>query len=269
MTPNLRSSSKNPLTSEQEMLEDRIRRMEELARMTGLVETLIHNQSPPLLLTDAEHVDVLRARHRVDDAAADLRTAGNVTATLDEGSSGGDPARETHHSRRRKNAPAQKSNTRSGGPQLPTDPAGPLRPATEGGTPSQPGSVFTRLGLLPRDATRKAPVHAGAIPEDARLPVRERLREESATTATSRQTETTQDFSPAEIERIHGILGEPSCDGILDGDFTPLTEALLATPIPDRLRLPKVCLFDGSGNPSDYLGVYSSWARAYGYPEAI
>ena len=52
MAPNLRSSGKNPLTSKQEMLEDRIRRMEEsMARMTGLVETLVHNQSPPPLLT--------------------------------------------------------------------------------------------------------------------------------------------------------------------------------------------------------------------------
>ena len=46
-------------------------------------------------------------------------------------------------------------------------------------------------------------------------------------------------------------------------------ETLLATPVPDRLRLPKVSLFDGSGDPSDYLVVYSSWARTYGYPEAI
>ena len=97
-------------------------------------------------------------------------------------------------------------------------------------------------------------MRAGASPEDARLPVRERLREESATTATSRQTETTQDFSPAEIERIRGILGEPSRDGILDVDFTPLTEALLATPVSDRLRLPKVSLFDGSGDPPTIWG---------------
>ena len=65
------------------------------------------------------------------------------------------------------------------------------------------------------------------------------------------------------------MLAELSLDGLLDGDFTPLTEALLATPIPDRLRLPKVSLFDGSGDPSDQLGVYCSWARAYSYPKAI
>ena len=85
MAPNLRSSGKNPLTSEQEMLEDRIRRMEEsMARMTGLVETLVHNQSPPPLLTDAEHANVLRARRRADDAAANLRTTGDATTTPDE-----------------------------------------------------------------------------------------------------------------------------------------------------------------------------------------
>ena len=99
--------------------------------------------------------------------------------------------------------------------------------------------------------------------------MREHLREASVNTATSRQTEGTQEFSPAEIGRLRGILGEASHDGILDGDFTPLTEALLATPVPDRLRLPKVSLFDGSGDPSDYLGICSSWARAYSYSEAI
>ena len=102
-----------------------------------------------------------------------------------------------------------------------------------------------------------------------RLPVRERLRESSTTTATSQHTEGTQEFSPAEIVRLQRILGEASHDGILDGDFTPLTEYLLASPVPDHIKLPKVSLFDGSGDPSDQLGLYSSWARAYGYSEAI
>ena len=63
MAPNLRSSDKSPLTAEQEMLEDRISRMEEsMARMNGLMKTLVHNQSTPPLLTDAEHANVLRAR---------------------------------------------------------------------------------------------------------------------------------------------------------------------------------------------------------------
>ena len=91
-----------------------------------------------------------------------------------------------------------------------------------------------------------------------RLPVRERLRESSTTTATSQHTEGTQEFSPAEIVRVQGILGEASHDGILDGDFTPLTEYLFASPVPDHIRLPKVSLFDGSGDPSDQLGLYSS-----------
>ena len=110
--------------------------------------------------------------------------------------------------------------------------------------------------------------HAGVHIEDARLPVRERLREGSATTATSRQSAVTQEISPTEIARLRWILGGVSHDGILDGDFTPLTEYLLATPVPDHLRLQKVRLFDGSGDPSDHLGVYSSWACAYGYSKA-
>ena len=187
MALNLRSSGKSPLTAEQEALEDRIRRMEEsMARMNGLMETLVHNQSTPPLLTDAEHANVLRARRRADDAVADLQAAGDVNATPDEGSSGGDPARETHHSRRRRNAPAQKSTARSGGPQLPADPAGPSRPAAEGGMPAQLGSVFTRLGPLQRDTTKRAPARTGAIPEEVRFLVRERLREDSVNTDTSR-----------------------------------------------------------------------------------
>ena len=71
------------------------------------------------------------------------------------------------------------------------------------------------------------------------------------------------------IERFRGLLDGESRDGILDGDFTPLAEYLLAAPVPDHLRLSKVRLFDGSGDPSDHLGVYSSWAHAYGYSDAI
>ena len=46
-------------------------------------------------------------------------------------------------------------------------------------------------------------------------------------------------------------------------------EYLLAAPIPDRLKLWKVSLFDGSGDPSNNLGIYSSWAGAYGYSDTI
>ena len=270
MGPILRSSGKSPLTAEQEALEERIRRMEEsMTRMNGLMETLVQKQSSPPLLTDAEHISVLRARRRAEEVANNLQNAGNVETTPEEGSSECDLARGALQSRRRRTVPVPTSTAHPGGQQIPTDPAGPSRPMVEGVAPVQPGSVFARLGPFQRDTTQGAPSRPGAVPEDVRFPVRERLREGSVNTDASRQTEMSQEFSPAEIERIRVILGEPSRDGILDGDFTPLTEALLATPVPDRLRLPKVSLFDGSGDPSDHLGVYSSWARAYGYPEAI
>ena len=38
---------------------------------------------------------------------------------------------------------------------------------------------------------------------------------------------------------------------------------------PRSIRLSLVNLFDGIGDPSDYLGVCSSWARTYGYFNAI
>ena len=74
MAPNLRSSGKNPITSDQEMFEERIRRMEEsMTKMAGLVETLVNNQSPRPLLTDAKHAEVLQARRQADDVAANPR----------------------------------------------------------------------------------------------------------------------------------------------------------------------------------------------------
>ena len=91
----------------------------------------------------------------------------------------------------------------------------------------------------------------------------------SATTASGRRTLASQGFSPVEIERLRGLLGGIAREGILDGDFTPLTEDILNALIPDRLRLPKLTMFDGTGDPTDHLGIYSSWARAYGYSDAI
>ena len=77
------------------------------------------------------------------------------------------------------------------------------------------------------------------------------------------------EFSPAEVEFLRGVLDGTTRSGILDGDFTPLTKELLSGPIPERLKLLKMSLFDGTGDPFDYLGVYSSWTRAYGYSDAI
>ena len=71
-----------------------------------------------------------------------------------------------------------------------------------------------------------------------------------------------------EIKHLRGLLNRTTRDGILDGAFTPLTEDILAAPIPNRVRLSKVSLFDGIGDLSDHLGVYS-WARAYGDSDTI
>ena len=71
MAPTTRSNRKNHMTSEQEMLEDRIRRIEEsMVRMIGLVERLVKNWSQPPLLMDAEQADVLQARQMADDEEA-------------------------------------------------------------------------------------------------------------------------------------------------------------------------------------------------------
>ena len=72
-----------------------------------------------------------------------------------------------------------------------------------------------------------------------------------------------------EIKRLQGLLDWRARDGILDGDFTPLTEDIINASIPDRLRLLKVTLFDGTEDPTDHLGVYFSWSRAYDYSDAI
>ena len=86
----------------------------------------------------------------------------------------------------------------------------------------------------------------------------DRLRDGSATTSTIRQTLASQGFSPAEIERLRGLLDGIACERILDEDFTPLTEDILDTPSPDRLRIPKVNMFNGTGDSTDHLGIYSS-----------
>ena len=122
IAPNLRSTGKNHMISEQEVLEDRIRRMEEsMARMTGFVETLVQNRSQPPLLTDSEQADVLRARRRVngEDTTAVLEAAGITVAGQDE-ASGSNPAHEAHNSRRRQTASAQRPAARSRGVRLPT-----------------------------------------------------------------------------------------------------------------------------------------------------
>ena len=128
-----------------------------MARMTGLVETLVHNLSPPPLLTDAEHANVLRAWRRADDASATLRTVGDIAAAQDE-DSGSDPARDPCNSHRRRNAPAQKSATRSGEVRLPTDHAGPSRPRSKAKCRTSPAQSLIGLALC-REISRRAHLH--------------------------------------------------------------------------------------------------------------
>ena len=48
MAPVIRNNEKSPIISEQKQFEQRLQRMEEfMARMSGMMETLIHNQSQP------------------------------------------------------------------------------------------------------------------------------------------------------------------------------------------------------------------------------
>ena len=55
MAPTTRRNGKSPMSFEQELLEERLRHMEDsMALMSGLVETLVQNESQPLLLTDRE-----------------------------------------------------------------------------------------------------------------------------------------------------------------------------------------------------------------------
>ena len=52
------------MNSEQEQLEQRLQNMDEfMARMSGMMRTLVQNQSQPMLyLVDEEQADVLRMR---------------------------------------------------------------------------------------------------------------------------------------------------------------------------------------------------------------
>ena len=142
---------------------------ESMARMIGLVETLVQNQSQPPLLNDLEQANVLWARHMADggDTTAEYEAVGITTMVQDE-DSGGNPMHEARNSLRRQTTSVQRPVACSEGVWLPADQAGPSRPAAEGGeVPAQPSSVFERLGPLPRDTTRHVPAYAGVRIEDA------------------------------------------------------------------------------------------------------
>ena len=227
------------MTSEQEQLEQRLTSMEEfMARMGGTLETLARRQSRPPPLTSKEQTDVLRARLRTE---AEVVAGGTTEANLEEATAGGSDF-PVHDHRSRRTTTVRKPAAHTGGVRPLVVQAEGSRPATD----VAEGSARTGGARLPG-------VRAGG----------------SATTASGRRTLASQGFSPVEIERLRGLLGGIAREGILDGDFTPLTEDLLSAPVPDQLRLPKVSLFDGTGDPADHVGIYSSWTRAYGYSDAI
>ena len=78
-----RRVGKSPMTSEQEQLEQRLQNMEELmARMSGMMETLVQNQDQPLRLIDEEQADMLQAQLQAEweKAAAEVATSGTTAA---------------------------------------------------------------------------------------------------------------------------------------------------------------------------------------------
>ena len=227
------------MTSEQEQLEQRLTSMEEfMARMGGTLETLARRQSRPPPLTSKEQTDVLRARLR---AEAEVVAGGTTEADLEEATAGISDS-PVHNHRSRRTTTVREPAARTGG----------VRPLVARAAGSRPAAGVAE-GSARTGGARLPGVRVGG----------------SATTASSRRTVASQGFSPVEIERLRGLLGGTAREGILDGDFTPLTEDLLSAPVPDQLRLPKVSLFDGTGDPADHVGIYSSWTRAYGYSDAI
>ena len=68
------------MTFEQEILEERLKNMEEsMARMSGLVEILVQNQSQPPLVADAEQADVLWAWLEAEQKKATVEVAAEGT----------------------------------------------------------------------------------------------------------------------------------------------------------------------------------------------
>ena len=61
MAPNTRSRGKSSMAAEQELLERRLKNVEDLmSRMSNMMNTLAQNQSQPLFLIGEEQADVLR-----------------------------------------------------------------------------------------------------------------------------------------------------------------------------------------------------------------
>ena len=91
------------MTSEQELLEQRLASMEEfMAKMNGVLETLVQNQSRSPLLTSKEQTDMLRARFQAEQReAATGVAAGGTTEANPEAEAGGSGAPVQNPSSRR------------------------------------------------------------------------------------------------------------------------------------------------------------------------
>ena len=122
------------MTSEKKMLENRIHRIEEsMVRMTDLVETLVKTWSQPLLLTDAEQADLLRARPRADDEeTATEQDARGTTAVARDRNSGGESTYKAHNPHNRWRAALRRPAAYSEGARLLPDQAALSRPAAKG-----------------------------------------------------------------------------------------------------------------------------------------
>ena len=160
-----------------------------MARISSMKETLAQNQSPPLLFTDKEQADVLRARLQADreKATAELANGNNTTADWEEFDSGSDA--ETRNPRNRRDALMRQPVAHTEGVRPPVVRAGGSGPAADvEEDSSQTRFVFDRLGPLSREPARHAPAQPRVHIRDAQSPVIDRLHDVSASTATSRQT---------------------------------------------------------------------------------
>ena len=151
---------------------------------------------------------MLRAQLRADgeEAAVEQGAKGILMAARDQ-DFGSESMHKARNPRNRWRVVMRRPAAHSERARLSPDQVGPSRPAAEGGgTPAQPGLVFQRLGLLPLPSARCVAAQDRVHIRGARPPMRDRLREGSTTTATSRRTLGMKEFSPVEIERIRGLL---------------------------------------------------------------
>ena len=172
MVPTTRRNGKSPMTSEQELLEERLRRMENsMARMSGLVETVVQKQSRPLLLTDNEQADVLQAQLQAEQKKAAFEVAaGGTTEVSPEEKSADGSQDETHNPCNCRTTTARELVARTGDAPPPVVRTGGSRPTVIVVEESaQSRSVLDRLGLLLREPVRQ-PLHNPGSASEVRDP---------------------------------------------------------------------------------------------------